>query len=115
MTRIFVILPEFDKRWKELNLTDNDLKRLQSELLTNPQVGAVMKGPGRLRKMRFAFENRGKSGSIRVLYVDFLDYEKIYLITAYTKNEKDNLSKAEANEVKTLIDYLEHELKKRGK
>ena len=26
MTREFVMLPEFDKRWKELGLTDDDFK-----------------------------------------------------------------------------------------
>lgn len=47
-----------------------------------------MQGTGGLRKVRFALENRGKSGSVRVVYVDFVVYETIYLITAYTKNEK---------------------------
>ena len=114
MIRIFVNLPEFDKRWKELSLDDNDLKELQFNLLTDPKKGAVIKGTGRLRKIRFAFENRGKSGSIRVLYVDFSEYKKIYLITAYTKNEKDNISQSEANQIKKLIDVLETELKDRS-
>ena len=51
-----------------------------------------MRGTGGVRKMRFAFEHRGKSGSIRIIYVDFEVYEKIYLITAYPKNEKENLA-----------------------
>lgn len=61
-----------------------------------------MQGTGGLRKVRFAIENRGKSGSIRVVYVDFVIYETIYLISAYSKNEKDNLSKAERNAIKAL-------------
>lgn len=46
-----------------MGLTDADLRRLQEELLANPQIGSVMRGTGGVRKMRFAFENRGKSGS----------------------------------------------------
>ena len=61
--------------------------------------------------MRFAFENRGKSGSIRVIYVDFETYGKLYLLTAYPKNVKDNLSKAERNDFKQLVEILEYELK----
>lgn len=57
--------------------------------------------------MRFALENRGKSGSVRIIYVDFLVYEKLYLITAYPKNKKDNLSKAERNSIKQMIERLE--------
>lgn len=57
--------------------------------------------------MRFAFQNRGKSGSSRVLYVDFVVAETIYLIFAYPKNEKDNLTDEERNNIKKLIDRLE--------
>ena len=111
MTRTFVELPIFRTRWKAMGLDDNDLLRLQEELLADPQVGAVMRGTGGVRKMRFAFEHRGKSESVRVIYVDFEIYEKIFLITAYTKDEKDNLSDSEKNEIKHLIKLLEQQLK----
>ena len=111
MTRTFVELPIFRTRWKAMGLDDNDLLRLQEELLADPQVGAVMRGTGGVRKMRFAFEHRGKSGSVRVIYVDFEIYEKIFIITAYTKDEKDNLSDSEKNEIKHLIKLLEQQLK----
>ncbi len=96
-----------------MGLNDDDLRRLQEELLTDPKVGEVMKGTGGVRKMRFAFEKRGKSGSVRVIYVDFEVYEKIFLITAYTKNEKDNLTDSEKKEVKQLIGILEQQLKEK--
>ena len=111
MTRTFVELPIFQKKWKAMGLDDKDLKRLQEELIADPKVGAAMQGTGGIRKMRFAFEKRGKSGSIRVIYVDFEIYEKIFLITAYPKNEKDNLTQAERNELKQMIHILEQQLK----
>ncbi|MBP3300073.1 MAG: type II toxin-antitoxin system RelE/ParE family toxin [Clostridia bacterium] len=110
MTRTFVELPHFRTRWKKIGLNDADLRRLQEELLADPTVGAVMRGTGGVRKMRFAFEQRGKSGSIRVIYVDFEVYEKIFLITAYPKNEKDNLTDAERAEIKQMIQALERQL-----
>ena len=115
MTRTFVELPIFRSRWKEMQLTDDDLKRLQEELLADPKVGAVMRGTGGVRKMRFAFEQRGKSSSTRVIYVDFEVYEKIFLITAYPKNEKDNLTDSERNEIKQMIHALEEQLKENSK
>ena len=111
MTRTFVELPIFRARWKEMGLNDEDLKRLQEELLSDPKVGAVMRGTGGVRKMRFAFEQRGKSGSVRVIYVDFEIYEKIFLITEYPKNEKDKLSDSERAEIKQMIQALENQLK----
>ena len=111
MTREFVITREFDKNWKDMGLTDDDLKILQQELILNPQKGDVIQGTSGLRKLRIAFENRGKSGSGRVCYVDFAVYEKIYLITAYPKNEKENLSKSERNAISEMIKQLERALK----
>ncbi len=56
MTRTFVELPIFQRKWKDLGLTDTDLRRLQEELLADPKIGAVMQGTGGIQKMRFAFE-----------------------------------------------------------
>ena len=106
MTRTFIQTTEFERNWKELGFTDDDLRRLELEILKNPKTGAVMQGTGGLRKMRFAFEGIGKSGSVRVCYVDFVIHETVYLITVYPKNKKDNLSKAERNEIKKLIELL---------
>ena len=113
MTREFVMLPEFDRKWKDMGLTDRELKALQEELTINPQKGDIMQGTGGLRKIRVAFEGKGKSGSARVCYVDFAVYERIYLITAYSKDEKDNLSNSERNEVKKLIHVLETTIDRR--
>ena len=111
MTRSFIELPLFRSKWEKLGLTDKDLRRLQEMLLSDPKVGAVMRGTGGIRKMRFAFEHQGKSGSIRDIYIDFEVYEKIYLITAYPKNEKDNLTEGERNELRHLVEILENQLK----
>ena len=60
--------------------------------------------------MLFSFENGGKSGCVRVCYVDFVIEETIYLITVYAKSEKDNLSYAERNEIKKMIELLKESL-----
>ena len=110
MRRTFIELPIFRSRWKAMGLNDDDLARLQKELLEDPKVGPVKQGTGGVRKMRFAFEDRGKSGSARVIYVDFEVYDKIYLITAYPKNVKDNLTKEERNDLRRLMDILREQL-----
>lgn len=111
MTRKFVITSIFENQWKKIGLTDDDLRRLQLEILQNPEQGVIVQGTGGLRKIRFALENRGKSGSARVCYIDFLVYETIFLLTLYIKNEKDNLTQKEKNDFKVMIDSLEKELK----
>ena len=49
MTRIFIEVPLFTKRWREVELDDNDLIQLQQILLENPQSGVMMQGPGGIR------------------------------------------------------------------
>ena len=71
-----------------------------------------MRGTGRLRKMRFSYGNRGKSHCARVCYVDFEIQGRIFLVMVFAKNEMENLSKAEKNSVKDLIERLEKSMQK---
>ena len=113
MTREFIIMPEFDRQWKSMNLSDIHLQQLQGELIIDPRVGAVIQHTNGLRKYRFALPGRGKSGSVRVIYVDFPAYEKTYLITTYPKNIKDNLTSEEKQIIAKLIRELGDELRKK--
>ena len=109
MLRTFIEVPLFTKRWKEIGLNDDDLLVLQIMLLKDPASGPVMEGTGGIRKVRFPIDNRGKSGSVRVCYTDFEEYEVTYLITAFTKNEQENLSASEKAELKKLVKALKEE------
>ena len=112
MTRTFIEVPLFTKRWKEIGLGDDELKALQIMLLKDPESGPVMEGTGGIRKVRFPIENRGKSGGVRDCYTDFEEYEVIYLITAFEKKEQENLTKEEKNVLKKLVKSLKDEAAK---
>ena len=115
MTRTFVRLPEFEKQCKHIGLDEDDIMEIEHALLDNPAIGNIMRGTGGLRKFRIALPNRGKSSGLRVIYIDFVFYEKIYLITAFAKNEFDNLTQTERNELKPLAKALKLELRKKVK
>lgn len=66
----------------------------------------MIEGSGGVRKFRFALPGRGKGGSVRVIYVDIMIDETIYMLYAYPKSAKENLSKAEVAEFKKLVDLL---------
>ncbi len=107
--RSFIEIPLFSKRWKEIGLSDDDLLDLQIMLLKDPQSGPVIEGTGGIRKVRFPLQNKGKSGSARVCYTDFKEYELIYLLTAFTKNDKENLTADEKAILKKLVKELKQE------
>lgn len=111
MTREFIILPEFEKRWRKLGLNDDDLIALEEYLCINPNLGKIIKGTGGLRKLRWALPGKGKSGGLRIIYVDFVLYEKLYLISVYGKKQKLSLSDIEKKKVKELIKQLLSELR----
>ncbi|MBQ7657422.1 MAG: type II toxin-antitoxin system RelE/ParE family toxin [Butyrivibrio sp.] len=108
MIRTFIQTGEFSRNWDRLGFDDEDLRQLELDIMNNPDKYPVMKGTGGLRKARIALgeNNKGKSGGARVCYVDFIFAETVYLITVYSKKEKDNLSKEERNEIKKAIEAL---------
>ena len=109
MKREFIETPSFTKKWFALGFTDDDLAELQQFLLKNPEAGDIMVGTGGLKKIHFAFQGRGKSGSSRVCYVDFATFAKTYLIQVFSKEEQSNLTDAEKNAVKKVIGILKIE------
>ena len=74
-------------------------------------ISNVILGSGGMRKIRWEIPGKGKRGGIRVLYVDFVVVEKIYMLDLYAKNEKANLSKSEIAEYKTIITALKEAIK----
>ena len=113
MIRLFVMTELFDASWKDQHLKDDELQLLQCDLLRNPKCGDVIKGTGGFRKMRFALTGRGKSGGLRVIYLDVPDHKMLYLMLAYSKNEKDTLSPAECSELKIIAARIKKNLQER--
>ena len=109
MTREFVYTEPFRKCWKAMGLSEDDLKKLEEILLENPQLGDVIEGTGGARKMRIQIENRGKSGSSRVIYVDVFEKEKLYFLLAYPKNVQDNLTPNQKKQVRKLVEAIKKE------
>ena len=106
MKRTFIEVPLFTKKWKELGLTDENLRELQNILLENPKAGDAIQGTGGLRKIRIPLDQHGKRGGGRVIYVDIELKETIYFINVYAKNEKDDLTEEEKKAFKAVVKIL---------
>lgn len=109
MNRTFIEVPTFTKKWKELGLTDENLRDLENILLENTKSGNAIQGTGGIRKIRIPLDNTGKRGGGRVIYVDIEIKETIYFINVYTKNEKDNLTEDEKKAFKAAVKVLKEE------
>ena len=82
--------------------------------MRDPASPAIMKGTGGLRKIRFAppSRGRGKSGSMRVGFVQFPEFRRIYLVTMFLKKNADNLTAADCRAIRSVIADLADALRK---
>ena len=108
----FIEFPRFRAKWVGLGLTDEDLDALQQSLQARPEAGAVQKGAGGVRKVRFAPPtwNRGKRGATRVCYVHVSEGGVIGLLAVFAKNEQANLSDADKRILRKLCDAFIREV-----
>ena len=92
MNRTFMFTSHFVREWTRLGFTDDDQIRLEQTIINNPKLGNVIVGTGGFRKMRFAFEGRGKSGSTRIIYLDVAKKQNTVFIDIFKKNQQDDLT-----------------------
>lgn len=97
----FIETNTFYKQITEL-LSSDEFMVLQAFLIANPKAGAVIPGGYGLRKLRWSVGGRGKRGGIRVIYY-ILTGDILFLLLAYAKNRKADLSKAELDILVKLI------------
>jgi len=73
-------------------LTDDEYKELQNFLIEQPQSGAIIKGSGGLRKVRWKIKSRGKSGGIRTIYYYQAKSSLLLMIYVYEKSKTEDLT-----------------------
>jgi mRNA-degrading endonuclease RelE of RelBE toxin-antitoxin system len=99
---VFVETPIFSRRVAQF-MDDDDFATLQATLAVRPDAGALIKGSGGMRKLRWADSGRGKRGGLRVIYYWWVAKDRISLLMVYPKNEQDDLT---ADQLKLLKNQL---------
>jgi hypothetical protein len=95
----FVCIEPFQRLWTKCGLTEDDMIRLENEILASPRKGDEISGSGGFRKIRLSREgsNRGKSGSYRILNLYVQPYATVFLVLVFGKGDKANISRADTN------------------
>lgn len=84
-------------------LNDDELARLQAHITKRPDVGAVIKGSGGLRKLRWSSGGKGKRGGVRVIYCWLVRDDQIFLLTIYGKSEVDDLTRVQVGALRRIV------------
>ncbi len=88
---VFIETPLFRSRAAKL-LDENALAALQTLLMLHPDAGNVISGSGGVRKVRVPAKGKGTSGGGRVIYYWAQADGHIFLLFAYAKSERTNLT-----------------------
>ena len=84
-------------------ISDEAYRDLQRVLVVNPLTGALIKNSGGLRKLRWRIAGKGKSGGIRVIYYYVTADSKIFMLVAYEKSKKDDLTQKQLASLRKLV------------
>jgi len=93
----------FTRQIKAL-MHDDDYAAFQTDLADRPDMGACIPGSGGIRKIRVAAKGHGKRGGARVIYYWAVTENQIFMLLAYAKNERENLTNEQLKILKRLVE-----------
>ena len=102
---MFIESSVFD-RVRSHYLADDEYSELQQFMMQRPEAGAMVRGSGGVRKLRWRRESAGKRGGLRVIYFVRYQPNEFWMLTLYAKAKQEN---APAHILKRLKEAFEHD------
>jgi hypothetical protein len=90
-------------------LTPLEREAVENDIANNPTLYPVIPGTGGIRKARAARSGKGKRGGARIAFYFWQMESTIFMLTAYAKNNQEDLSVAEKKQIQALVDVLKKE------
>ena len=109
--RVFVT-KTYERAVRKL-LSEADRQAMEVAIAADPGGAPVIRGTGGLRKLRWSGPGRGKRGGIRTIYFHHARPEAVYLLTAYAKADRDDLSAGDRKALTRLVAAIRNEEKYR--
>lgn len=82
---------------------DEGYRQLQAALMARPEVGALIRGSGGLRKVRWGMGSKGKRGGLRIIYYWHKREDTFYMLFAYEKSDQRDLTVAQLRVLKRWV------------
>jgi hypothetical protein len=86
--------------------TEAERSQIVAMVAANPACGEIIQGTGGFRKVRIPRAGMGKRGGARVIYILRNENFPIFLVAAYAKNVKENLTRQERNQLAKRADEI---------
>lgn len=99
-------LKPYIRAMKGMGLGDQALAEIEAAILKAPDAHPMIQGLRGARKARFALPGRGKSGGGRTIYYAAVAPGILFMMTAYPKNERNDLSQDQRRAILAAIDSI---------
>ena len=90
-------------------LGDEARRKMEEAIVAAPDAAPVIRGTGGIRKLRWAGSGRGKRGGIRTVYFYHAGPGAIYLLSAYAKADREDLTPADTRALSRLVAAIRKE------
>lgn len=94
--------------------SEEEQRDFKTYLGTNADKGDIIPETDGLRKIRWSSSGHGKRGGARVIYYYYDRENPIYLIYAYPKNVKENLTEKEKQIMRQLVGEIKTAIRERS-
>jgi len=112
MKRVFILTDQFEKQLSSFSDIEELLQDIEQEIFKDLESAIstrdMIQGTGGFTKVRVPIktQNIGKSGAIRVIYLDCPSSEVVFLMMAYSKSEFGNISVRARHALKQISQEL---------
>ena len=90
-------------------MSEADRQKMEAAIVADPGRAPLLRGTRGIRKLHWAGSGRGKRGGIRTIYFHHAGPEAIYMLTAYAKADRDDLTPADRKTMSRLVAAIKKE------
>lgn len=87
-------------------LRPGERQAMELHVAANPEIHPIVSGTGGVRKARWGRRGKGKRSGVRVIYFYRSTSDVVYFLDIYAKKEKENLTAADKQALKELVNRL---------
>jgi hypothetical protein len=99
-------LKPYIRAMRSLGFGEGGMHAVEVTILAAPEAHPMIKGLRGARKARFARPGMGKSGGGRTIYYIAIAPDRLFMMTAYSKNERDDLSQDQRRAILRAIENI---------
>ena len=89
-----------------MGIDEADMQEIEATIGAAPEIHPIVKGLRGARKARFARPGMGKSGGGRTIYFVATSSDRLFMMTAYSKDERDDLSQDQRRAILRALESI---------